>query len=157
MTARQAIVFCLVNSIATLFGCDIAPDSTPDRAPDEGSITIENAWLRPPLIAERPGAGYFDLVNHSGLKEVIVDASVTTPADAVVEIHETISRDGRMAMRRIESLDLEPNEQISLEPGGKHLMVFGIAPETTYIELELILASGATVRVTLSAEPRRAD
>ena len=130
--------------VVTFMGCD-------DSGPREATLAVENGWMRPPLVAGRPAAGYFDLVNRSDAVRIVMGATITAPREARVEMHETIQRGARLGMRRIESLEIGPGERIAFEPGGKHLMVFGISEETTYIDFELDMRDGFNVRGTLPA------
>ena len=129
---RHAVGFAILLAV----GCGNAPDG----------VVIEDAWLRPPLIADRPGAGYFELLNRTDTSIKIVASVVLDPSGATTEIHETISQGTRMSMRRIDHLALAPGERLVFEPGGKHLMVFGIAPETSYLDIGLELDDGRIVR-----------
>jgi copper(I)-binding protein len=43
-----------------------------------------------------------------------------------VEIHEHTHKDGVMRMRQLYELTIKAGESVVLEPGGFHLMVFGI-------------------------------
>lgn len=126
-----------------LMGCD-APEPT-------DTIAVEAGWFRPPLVAGRPAAGYFELINRSNATLNVTDVVITAPPGARVEMHETISRGDRLSMRRIESLEVRAGERIAFEPGGRHLMVFGIGEETTYIDFELKTRERHTVRGRLPA------
>ncbi len=140
MTFRCFAAFCAL----TLMGCT-------DAGPVGATLAVEDGWLRPPLVAGRPAAGYFELVNRSEATRVVTGVAITAPPQARVEMHETINRGGRLGMRRIESLEIRPGERIAFEPGGKHLMVFGIGEETSYIDFELDLREGDNVGGTLAA------
>lgn len=86
----------------------------------------------PPLIATDiiinesvPGktmsAGYLSLRNTT--HDDISISRVTSPDFGAVEIHESLLQDGIAKMRRVEKLLIPANSTVSLEPGGKHLML----------------------------------
>lgn len=86
----------------------------------------------PPLIATAiiinesvPGkamsAGYLSLRNTT--HDEISISRVTSPDFGAVEIHESLLQDGIAKMRRVEKLLIPANSTVSLEPGGKHLML----------------------------------
>ncbi|MDJ0751368.1 MAG: copper chaperone PCu(A)C [Woeseiaceae bacterium] len=87
---------------------------------------------QPPLVASgvdiaRPmpgmkmGAAYFVLTNNTD--EPIRITSVTSPQFAAIEIHETRIEDGIARMREIDALVVPPRGTVTLERGGKHLML----------------------------------
>jgi len=86
----------------------------------------------PPLIATAiiinesvPGkamsAGYLSLRNTT--HDDISISRVSSPEFGAVEIHESLLQDGVAKMRRVEKLLIPANSTVSLEPGGKHLML----------------------------------
>ncbi len=87
---------------------------------------------QPPLIASEveitkpvPGramsAGYLVLRNTTD--EPIRITAVTSPQFGAVEIHETSIEDGVSRMRRLDALVVPPRDSVTLERGGKHLML----------------------------------
>lgn len=101
-----------IIAIGVLLGC----------SPSQPPLTIDNAWIRqaPPGVAVN--AGYFTIRNQSA--EALTITSVRSTAFARIEMHETSMQAGRMAMRKLDNLRVAPGEQVILEPGGKHLMLF---------------------------------
>ncbi len=87
---------------------------------------------QPPLVASdvevtrpMPGmkmsAAFFVLTNNTD--EPIRITSVTSPQFAAVEIHETTIEDGIARMRELDALVVPPSGSVTLERGGKHLML----------------------------------
>ena len=87
---------------------------------------------QPPLVASdvdvtkpMPGmkmsAGFFVLTNNTD--EPIRVTGVTSPQFAAVEIHETTIEDGIARMRELDALVVPPRGSVTLERGGKHLML----------------------------------
>ncbi len=87
---------------------------------------------KPPLVASEivitasmPGghmsAGYISLRNNTNVEIRI--SKVTSPAFEKIEIHESILEDGIAKMRRIDALSIPANSSVTLENGGKHLML----------------------------------
>lgn len=68
-----------------------------------------------------------------------------------MEIHETIvvadssggDSGGQMMMRRVESIELPPGEDVQLKPGGYHVMLF---------DLKKPLKQGSRIKLTLILE-----
>jgi hypothetical protein len=101
---------------------------------------VSDASVRLPVVAGRPGAGYFMLMGGAAADRLL---SVSAPAPIRVEMHETVRRDGRMAMLPLGALPVAVNEHIMFERGGKHLMLYDI-PTT--------LKAGGTLPLTFRFE-----
>ncbi len=74
-----------------------------------------------PMPGMRMSAGYFVLDNNTD--EPIRITGVTSPQFAAVEIHETTIEDGISRMRELDVLVVPPRGSVTLERGGKHLML----------------------------------
>ncbi len=101
-------------------------------------VAVMDAWVREPIIESKNHAGYFSLLNVSSSPVTL--AAIKTSSYRKVEIHEMTHVNGLMKMAEIDSLDIAPGEKITLEPGGKHLML--INPRKT-------IKAGGTVRLKL--------
>lgn len=91
----------------------------------DNAIVISDARVRPPLPGKDIAAGYFDVKNHGNVADRLI--AVVSPIADRVEIHTVEMTEGVMKMRRIEGIDLAPDESISFRPGGKHLMLFDVS------------------------------
>ena len=74
-----------------------------------------------PIPGMRMSAGYLSLTNNT--KDAISITRVTSDDFEAVEIHESLLEDGVAKMQRIQKLMVPANSSVSLEPGGKHLML----------------------------------
>jgi len=106
-------------------------------------VAVMDAWVREPIVELKNHAGYFSLLNVSSSPVSLV--AIKTSSYEKVEIHEMTHVDGLMKMAKIDSLDIAPGEKVTLEPGGKHLML--INPRKTIkaggsVRLKLIFKSG---------------
>ena len=77
--------------------------------------------ITPPMPGMRMSAAYFVLTNNTD--EPIHITSVTSPQFAAVEIHETTIEEGIARMRELEALVVPARGSVTLERGGKHLML----------------------------------
>lgn len=109
---RIVLLFTALAMLATACG----------GSDDSGAIEIQNARYR--LARADLGAGYMMISNTTDTDVTLQAAS----AEGVgrVEIHESIlGDDGVMAMEaRPEGFLIAAGQSITLEPGGKHLMIF---------------------------------
>jgi copper(I)-binding protein len=84
-------------------------------------LEFSDAWIKnlPPTIPVR--AGYMTIHNPGPGTLSIV--SVRSEAFGSVEVHRSFMRDGMMRMEPVESLEIEAEMSVQLEPGGLHLMM----------------------------------
>ncbi|WP_417659763.1 copper chaperone PCu(A)C [Pseudidiomarina sp.] len=87
-------------------------------------VEISNAWLKESIPGSENGAGYFTISN-TGTKTITV-VGANTDASRAVEVHQHTLRDGMMQMRRVPELNIEPGKTVVFQPGGYHLMLFGV-------------------------------
>lgn len=97
-----------------LAGCSVADQ-----------LSFSKARVRAPVPGTDKAVGYFVLANYTG-RTVVLEKIVSAEIRAV-EIHETIDVDGLLRMRRLRQPHLGNGETWVFEPGGKHLMLFGVS------------------------------
>lgn len=125
--------------------------------PAAAQVAFENAWLRAPAPGQPVTGGYCDIANAASTQATIVafrDADCRGDDCAIrVEMHETIQHEGMVRMRPIPRLVIAGNGTLSLAPGGKHLMVFGLASEAREARLRAVFADGAEQVVRFVVRP----
>ena len=104
-------------------------------------LSVSNAWARASAPGQEVGAVYMTLTSASELTLT----SIASPAAENAEIHRMSMNDGIMRMRMIEMLALAPGEPVKLQPGGLHLMLFG---------LKQPLKAGDSITVTLNLKDK---
>lgn len=107
-----------------------------------GTLKIGHPYARA-TVAGQPSAGaYLSIENKGAATDKLVSAA--TEAAKTTEIH-TMSMEGDiMKMRRIDGIDIQPGETITMQPGnGYHLMLIG---------LKKPLAAGESIPMTLVFE-----
>ena len=67
----------------------------------------------------------FMTINNTGKEDVVLKTASIEGAKSV-EIHTHSHKDGVMRMRQLHELSIKAGEAVVLEPGGLHLMIFGI-------------------------------
>lgn len=126
------------------------------QAVSADALDIIDPWT-PEAPPGRMMAGFMTLTNDSDEPIMLVDA--TSPLFERVEIHTMIMDDGVMRMRRLEHLTIEPGQSVSLEPGGKHLMLMGPGERLSSgdrIPVTLIDSNDVEYRLTSVVRPRPA-
>jgi copper(I)-binding protein len=80
----------------------------------------------------------------------------SSPAAKVVELHTHTMEGGMMRMRQVEKIDLPAGKDVSLKPGGLHVMLIGLKQNLTpgeNVPLTLKFADGS--ELTLDAPVRK--
>ena len=104
--------------------------------------TLENAWVRLPAVPGNPGAAYFTLKGGSQPDTL---TGIASPATTRAELHETMQHGHMAAMQPLREVALGAGKTVDFAPGGRHVMLFGLAPALkpgARISLMLTLASG---------------
>ena len=105
-------------------------------------LVATDVEITPPMPGRHMSAGYLVLTNNTD--EPIVIDEVTSPQFSAVEMHETTLEDGISRMRRIDALIVPAHGSVTLERGGKHLMLMRAQEPSTMISLKLF-SDGAPV------------
>ncbi len=92
-------------------------------------------------------AGYLTLINNTDV--AITISNVASPEFESVEIHESILEDGVAKMRRIAELLIPADAKLTLERGGKHLML--MRPTGAAKQVTLNFYSGDTILLGVQA------
>ena len=118
------------------------------RAQAAGAIDATDPWLRGVPPGQTNSAAYMTLVNTSASPHTVVE--ISSPQARAVEIHESWQVDGMWRMRRLAELPVPAGGKAVLQPGGVHLMVFGLVHRPLpgeKISFQLRLDNGETVSV----------
>lgn len=116
---------------------------------------VEQGWVRLAAVPGRPAAGY--LTVRGGPTDATL-VSVSSPAARRVELHESMAAGHAgmqgMTMRPIGQVAVPAGGEVAFAPGGKHLMLFDVAPGVKpggTIRLVLSFANGTTLDTTARA------
>lgn len=131
---RTAILLFL--SSAVLAGCS------------EPSIHFDNARIREPIPGRNLTAAYVDITNGGPTTQLVSVASSTASS---IEFHTTIDDNGMMRMRRLKQIELPAGTTVQLQPGGIHLMVFGVSKLDEVTTLEFTTADGKVALVAFDS------
>ena len=117
---------------------------------DNSKPRIEDARIRLPPPGMQMAVGYFQIENTSG--QDLVLKGVSGDNFASVEMHETVQDQGVSRMREREQVALPAGSSTDFEPGGLHLMLFGITPgmdtrQDALLKLQLTRADGSELEV----------
>ena len=134
---RRGTLLGLCAVLLSLAGCS---------APDD--VLIDNARVRALITGQDKTVAYMDVQNRTDTILTLTGAS--SEAVRTIEIHTTRMDDGVMRMRRLKTVDIPPGETIRFEPGGRHLMLFGVKSLGEALPVRLEFADGANREVVFS-------
>ena len=89
---------------------------------------VTNHWMREAPPNARMLAAYATLTNNSGQQLTLTGAYA--PDFGMAEIHKTVEVDGMLRMREQKQLPLAAGGEITMKPGGLHIML--MMPERSF-------------------------
>lgn len=121
-------------------------------------LTVEQGEVRLPMPGRTVTAGYFSL--HNGTATSVELVGATSPLFSKIELHQHITQDGMMRMVEVESITLDADATVVLQPGGLHLMLFEPSQpllEGQKVPVTLLFADQSLLQIELplTAMPRR--
>lgn len=111
-------------------------------------VQVDNPWVRATVPQQKSTGAFMRLTSHADARVV----SVSSPAAAVVEIHEMKMANDIMKMRAVEALDLPAGQAVELKPGGYHVMLIDLkaqVKEGDMVPLALVVESKDGKRETI--------
>lgn len=111
-----------------------------------GRLEVADARIRDLIPGQDKTAAYLTLRNHGDSPLTLVGAE--TAVARTVEMHTT-QRDGDvMRMRRLSGVEIPAGGTVRFEPGGHHLMLFGVRSLDERNEVRLLFADGSSRTAT---------
>lgn len=143
MSLSKKLVFFVVVIMLSACGDNsgVAESSVTKRNVVKKGVTVNDAYIRGLPPGQTVTAAFMTVNNHQDKDCKLVGAA--SPVASSAEIHEHSHKNGKMSMRRVDSLVIPAGGNVSLVPGGYHLMMFG---------LESSLKEGEEHTLTLSFE-----
>jgi len=87
-------------------------------------VTVKDGFIRETIPGTNISSAYMTITNHSNKNVVLVAASGNFSPR--IEIHEHSMDDGMMRMRQLNSITIDANSSVKLQPYGLHLMLFDL-------------------------------
>lgn len=104
-------------------------------------VKAENPFIRAVPPGQANSAAFLTLTNGSSVPHSL--KSATSPVANTVELHTHTNNNGVMEMRQVPQIDVPAKGQVTLAPGGLHIMLIGLKQD---------LKPGETASVTLNFE-----
>jgi periplasmic copper chaperone A len=126
----------------------------PAGARADSNLVVAGAWIRQPPPGTDVASVYLSLENV-GTKAVRL-TGVECPLASMAMMHETLESGGQSHMRALASVSLAPGASMAFSPGGKHIMLHGLAHPLQVgerVPLVLLFAGGLKLHVTALVRP----
>ncbi len=118
--------------------------------PRIGSLVIEKPWARASIGTSRPAAAYLTIRNEGGESDTLL--TVRTPLSGKSEVHATTNDNGVMRMGPAGPVEIPAGGEVSLAPGGLHIMMMKLqAPLIKGESIEITLEFQRTGEITVTA------
>lgn len=95
-----------------------------DVAFRKGDIAVSAPWARATPGPLRIGVAYMTIANRGSAPDRLL--RVETPVAGRAELHTTVTQNGVMQMRTVESVALPPGHTVQFAPGGMHIMLIDL-------------------------------
>ena len=115
---------------------------------EASSLQVDNAQIRDLLPGRDTTAGYFSLSNNTSESVTLVGAE--SAHARAIEMHESVVRGDSVSMQRVKQQTVAPGERVDFQPGGMHLMIFGVSAIEELTLITLQFASGERLAVSFS-------
>ena len=111
----------------------------------EGGLEVFDARVREPVPGQDKTAGYFSVRNGGERVRTLVSAD--SDVIRAIEFHTTVRSGDTMRMQRLPDVTIGPGETIHFQPGGHHLMLFGVRSVEEQTEIRLRFADDQVLTV----------
>jgi copper(I)-binding protein len=126
----------------------------PIIADADSNLVVAGAWIRQPPPGTDVASVYLSLENV-GTKAVKL-TGVECPLASMAMMHQTLESGGQSHMRALASVSLAPGASMAFSPGGKHIMLQGLAHPLQVgerVPLVLLFSGGIKLHVTALVRP----
>jgi periplasmic copper chaperone A len=162
--ARRIAATVVASSLLALSlagATSLAQEPVPSGSivPLPGPLSVDGAWARTSPMMAMAGAAYMVIHNSGTTDDALV--SITSPAAATVELHQTTANaSGEMVMQPVPSVPVPAGGSVELKPGSYHIMLIGLVAPLEIgdtVELVLTFESGDPHTTLVVEAPVRED
>jgi len=112
--------YAILTATLALAACAGPPD-----------LSVDQAWVRLPAVAGRPGAAYFTVHGGPDARTLV---SVSADRALRAEMHESMTGAGAggqgmgamAGMRPLAAVPVPAGADVAFAPGGRHVMLYGL-------------------------------
>ena len=120
----------------------------------ENMLHWREAWVRSMPPGTQVAAAYGELMNHGDQTVTIVQLTADLGTEA--QMHDVIAEGDQRRMVQLETTDIAPGASLVFEPGGRHMMLLGLAePPAEGSQVEICALSTAGSKACTQATVSR--
>ncbi len=128
-----------------------------DTVTELGALRLVNPWTRAAGQGMQ-GGGFFVIRNTGATPDKLLAA--TSPAAGRLELHTHVRDGDVMRMRPVADIPVPANGEVTLQPGGLHLMLIGLtqpmnAGQSVPVTLRFERAGEVTIQLAVQAAGAR--
>lgn len=116
-------------------------EKTVSTGSDEVQLEFKDVWARATFAMAQTGAIYMNIQNNHGDDIRLDSVTISNEWAQEAQLHDMAMSDGMMQMLELtEGVVIAANDELSFQPGGKHIMLLGLhkplnAGETISLQL----------------------
>lgn len=123
-----------------------------------GDLSIQHAWSKATIGADRPAVFYVEIANEGASDDALV--GIASPAAGMPMLHETVVKDGIASMPHAMSIPVPAGQTVTLAPGGYHGMLTGLTAALRAgdkFPMTLTFEKAGDVTINVDVLPLRAE
>lgn len=132
---RRLLTAWMVLGAAQFAGCG-------DGGRQDDGVEVSDAVIRKLLPGRTTTVAYFTLTNQSNVAVRLLNAH--SPLVTRLELHTHVNNGDTIGMRRLDGVDLAPQQAVTFASGGHHLMAFGTTALPPIVPVTLEFSDGST-------------
>lgn len=130
----------------------VSRSSSPSASSTGGGcpVSVSDAWVK---AADSGVSAAFGVVRNDSSAEVTI-VSASSPVSTMTQLHETTEVDGTAKMSEVGQLQVPANGDLTLEPGGNHIMFMALTGPVTAgqdVPITLTCLGGGTAEFSAQA------
>ena len=95
------------------------------HAVNAADLVLNEAWVTAPLTQNSSGVAAFAVISNISQKQIAIVGASSDYAEKV-QIHRIEHQQGVVKMKPVPSINIPPNQQVTLKQDGLHLMLMGL-------------------------------
>lgn len=119
----------------------------------QSGVTVSDGYVRASIPGSDISSAYMRINNNN--EKTVTLVRVTSKISSRIEMHQHSMDDGMMRMRQIDSISINGNSHVLLQPSGLHLMIFNLQQMLKHkdnVELTLHFSNEQSIVVQLPVQ-----
>ena len=140
------VILTLILGVVSTILSQAPPAHAATISAEASGLQVTNARVRALIPGQDKTAGYLQITNLNTEPVVLVRAE--SDSIRAIEFHTTYLDGDVMRMRRLQEVTIEPGSTSTFQPGGHHMMLFGVRSLGATVDIRLLTADGRSLTVS---------